>query len=174
MLVHFEDILPEGIEIEVCLESDDPAARELNIKGPVTGSFEIKKTGQQFLVRGSVSGDVQLTCARCLTDFTVGVREGVDVELRPAIDLERAAQESELGSEDLNVEFFRGDALDISHLMAEQVSLCIPMKPLCRDDCSGICPECGVNRTLGACGCEPETDLRWSALKELKDRMNKK
>jgi uncharacterized protein len=174
MLVYLEDILPEGIEIEVSLDPDDSAVRELNVKGPVTGSFKIRKVGKQVLVRGSVYGEVLLTCARCLTDFAVRIREQIDVELRPVLDLDRTAQERELGSDDLNVEFFRGDALDAGHLAAEQISLCIPMKPLCQDDCGGICPECGANRTLGTCGCEPDTDPRWSALKELKDQMNHK
>jgi uncharacterized protein len=174
MLVHLDDILPEGIEIEVCLDPEDPAVREMSVRGPVVGSFKIRKTGQQVLVRGSVSGEVLLTCARCLSDYGAGISEQVDVELRPVMDLEKTAQESELGSEDLNVEFFRGDSLDLGHLAAEQISLSIPMKPLCRDDCSGICPECGIDKTQGTCGCEPGTDPRWSALKDLKDRLNEK
>jgi len=174
MLVHLEDIHPEGIEIEVCLDPDDPAVRELNVKGPIMGSLVIKKIGQEILVRGNVSGEVQLTCARCLTDFTAGIREDVDIELRPLLDLERTSQERELGSDDLNVGFFRGDALDVGHLAAEQISLCIPMKPLCQDDCGGICPGCGADRALGTCQCEPDTDPRWSALKDLKLRIDHK
>ena len=174
MLVHLEDIHPEGIEIEVCLDPDDPAVRELNIKGPVKGSLEIKKLGQDILVRGSVSGEVKLACARCLKEFEARIMEKVDIELRPALDLERVASERELGSDDLNIEFFRGDALDVGHLAAEQISLAIPMKPLCKNDCSGICPACGEDRTLGTCGCEPDTDPRWSALKDLKFRIDNK
>jgi uncharacterized protein len=174
MLVHLEEILPEGIEIEVCLDPEDPAVRELNVKGPVKGSLEIKKVGQEVLVRGKVSGEVKLTCARCLKEFESGIMEEVDIELRPALDLERAAPERELGTDDLDVEFFRGDALDISHLAAEQISLAVPMKPLCQDDCGGICPACGADRTLGTCGCEPDVDPRWSALKDLKDQINNK
>ena len=174
MLLYLEDILPEEIEIEVSLDPDDPAVRELDIQGPVKGSLKIKKLGQEVLVRGSVRGDVQLNCARCLKDFTAGIEEKVDVELRPVFDLDKSAQERELGSDDLNVEFFRGDALDTGHLAAEQISLAIPMKPLCRDDCSGICPECGADRTMGTCECEPDTDPRWSALKDLKEQMKNK
>lgn len=174
MLVHLEDILPEGIELEFSLDPDDPAVRELDIKGPVSGSFKIRKMGQQVLVRGDVSGEVRLTCARCLKEFDAGVREGVDIELRPVLDLEKGSQEKELASDDLDVEFFRGDALDVGHLAAEQISLAIPMKPLCRDDCAGICPVCGKDRASGKCDCEPDTDPRWSALKELKDQIKQK
>jgi len=174
MLVHLEDIHPEGIEIEVCLDPDDPAARGLNIMGPVTGSLKISKTGHQVLVRGRVEGEVQLTCARCLKDYNLGIEEEVDIELRPVFDLDRAAQERELGSDDMNVGFFRGDALDVVHLAAEQISLVIPMKPLCQDDCSGICPKCGAERASGTCVCVPDTDPRWSALKDLKLKIDNK
>jgi uncharacterized protein len=174
MLIHLEEILPEGIQVEVSLDPDDQAVQGLNTKGPVTGSFRINKTGHQVLVQGKVNGNVQLMCARCLKDFNLEVDEKVDLELRPVLDLDKAAQERELGSDDLNVEFFRGDALDIGHLAAEQVSLAIPMKPLCQDDCGGICPDCGADQALGACECEPDTDPRWSALKDLKDQLNNK
>ena len=168
MLIHLEDILQEGIEIELNLDPDDPAVQEMNIRGAVTGSLQIRKTGQQVLVLGNVDGKVKLTCARCLKDFIAEIQEKVDIELRPVLDLDRAARERELGSDDLDVEFFRGDALDVGHLAAEQISLAIPMKPLCREDCGGICPDCGADRTLGTCGCEPDTDPRWNALKDLK------
>jgi uncharacterized protein len=174
MLVHLEDIPPEGLEVELVMDPDDPAVRDMEIRGPVKGTLKISKTGHQVLVRGRVNGQVQLTCARCLTDFTVEIDEEVDVELRPAFDLDRDARERELGSDDLDVEFFRGDALDVGHLAAEQVSLAIPMKPLCREECAGICPQCGADRVAGSCSCEPDTDPRWSALKDLKSRIDDK
>jgi uncharacterized protein len=174
MLIHLEDILPEGIGIELDLDPDDPAVQEMNFRGTVTGSLQIRKTGQQVLVLGNVGGKVQLTCARCLKDFIAEIQENVDIELRPVLDLDRAARERELGSDDLNVGFFRGDALDIGHLAAEQVSLAIPMKPLCHNDCSGICPECGADRAMGTCECELSTDPRWGALKDLKEQMKNK
>ena len=174
MLIHLEDIPPEGIKVELELDPDDPAVQDLNVEGPVKGILEIKRTGRQVLVRGNISGEVILTCARCLKVFTAGISEQIDIELRPVFDLERAAQERELGSDDLDVEFFRGDALDTGHLTAEQIALSIPMKPLCRDDCSGICPDCGADRSLGTCGCQPDEDPRWSALKDLKDHMDRK
>ena len=174
MLIHLEDIPSEGIEVELNLDPDDAAVRDMNIRGPVTGSLQINKTGHQVLVNGQVSAEVMLTCARCLDDFTARIDEEVDIELRPVFDLDRTAQERELGSDDMDVEFFRGEALDAAHLAVEQISLAIPMKPLCQDDCGGICPDCGKDRTLGECSCEPDTDPRWSALKDLKLKINDK
>lgn len=173
MLLHLDDILPEGIEIEVRLDPDDPAVREMDIKGPVTGSFHIEKTGSQVLVKGSVNGEVSLTCARCLSDIVHRVDEPVDLELRSIGDLGRTASEMELGPDDLNVGHFRGDTLDISHLTAEQISLALPMKPLCRADCGGLCPDCGA--AGGECRCQTRAvDPRFTSLQELKERMEKK
>jgi len=174
MLVHLEDILPEGIEVEVYLEPGDSALKGLDVVVPVKGTFRINRTGHQVLVRGRVSGEVKLECARCLQNFTAQFDELVDIELRPAGELERTAHEHELVSGDLDIEFFRGDALDIGHLAGEQITLAIPMKPLCREDCSGICPGCGADRSQADCACEPDTDPRWTALKDLKDQMNRK
>jgi uncharacterized protein len=145
----------------------------MDIKGPVTGSFHIEKTGSQVLVKGSVSGEVLLKCARCLSDVVHRVEETVNIELRSIRDLERRAPEMELGPDDLNVEHFRGDTLDIPHLTAEQISLVLPMKPLCRADCGGLCPDCGAGG--GECRCQPKAvDPRFTALQELKERMEKK
>jgi len=173
MQLFLDDILPEGIDVEVRLDQEDSAVRELDIKGPVTGSFHIRKIGFQLLVRGHVAGEVRLRCARCLEDFYLEVREEVDIELRPVLDLEQSVQEMELGTDDLDVEFFRGNTLDLDCFTAEQVTLALPMKPLCREACGGICPKCGADRSQGSCGCLPEEhDSRWSGLLRLKEQMN--
>ncbi len=172
MQLFLDDILPEGIDVEVRLDRKDPAVRELDIKGPVTGSFHIRKVGLQLLVRGHVTGEVRVQCARCLEDFDLKVQEEVDIELRPIMDLEQSGHDMELGTDDLDVEFFRGDTLDLGHLVAEQIVLAIPMKPVCRETCAGICPRCGARANQGSCGCLPsEHDSRWGELLRLKEKM---
>jgi uncharacterized protein len=174
MFLHLEDILPEGIDMEVRLDPEDPAVRELDIKEPVFGSLNIKKIDQQLLVRGSVVGDLRLQCARCLRDFDLHVDEDINIELRPVFDLERSGHEVELVADDLDVDFFKGDALDLGHIVAEQVALLVPMKPLCREDCAGICSKCGADRGEIPCDCvSGEADDRWGALLQLKEQMKR-
>jgi uncharacterized protein len=174
MLVYLEDILPEGIDLEVRLDPEDPAVRELDIKEPVVGSFNIKKMGQQLLVCGKVVGVVKLRCGRCLRDFDLNVQENVNIELRPVFDLERSGHEVELVADDLDVDFFKGDALDLGHIVAEQVALLVPMKPLCSEGCAGICSKCGANRNETPCECfSEETDDRWGVLLQLKEKMKR-
>lgn len=174
MLVYLEDILPEGIDLEVRLDPEDPAVRDLDVREPVVGSFHIKKMGQQILVRGNVVGCIVLQCARCLKSFDLNVKEDVNIELRPVFDLERSGHEVELVADDLDVDFFKGDALDLAHIVAEQVALLIPMKPLCSEDCAGICSKCGADRRENPCGClSEETDDRWGVLLQLKEKMGR-
>jgi uncharacterized protein len=81
----------------------------------------------------------------------------------------------ELGMDDLDVEFFKGDALDLGHIAAEQITLTVPMKPLCSEGCAGICSKCGAHRGKEPCQCSTvEPDSRWSELLRLKEQMEQK
>jgi uncharacterized protein len=75
-----------------------------------------------------------------------------------------------LGEDELLVAFYRDDQLDLSHMAWEQIVLALPMKPLCKIDCEGLCPDCGVNRNAASCSCvQDDTDPRWQALNDLID-----
>ena len=77
--------------------------------------------------------------------------------------------EVELGEEDVEVSYYRDDAIDLAGLMREQFYLALPMKPLCTDDCKGLCPQCGTNRNVSQCSCtQGWVDPRLAALQALK------
>ncbi len=79
--------------------------------------------------------------------------------------------EQEVADEDLGVSFYKDETLDLGELMREQFYLVLPMKPLCRPDCKGLCPVCGINRNRETCTCQTEwTDPRLDALKRLTGR----
>ena len=63
--------------------------------------------------------------------------------------------EREIEEDDLTTAFYENDEIDLGQLMQEQFYLALPMKPLCRDDCKGLCPECGTNLNRGTCDCKP-------------------
>jgi uncharacterized protein len=123
-----------------------------------------------FLLQGGLSYRQRLVCTRCLTEFEEAVRS----ELRLLIESGGAAVapgERELEESELGVVHVEGDELDTAPLFQEQVLLNLPMKPLCRADCKGLCPKCGVDRNARSCDCAVESiDPRWSALAGLKDR----
>jgi uncharacterized protein len=81
--------------------------------------------------------------------------------------------EREIEEDDLTTAFYENDQIDLGQLMQEQLYLSLPMKPLCSDDCKGLCPLCGTNLNRGTCECQPNReDPRFAALKNL--RANKK
>jgi uncharacterized protein len=69
--------------------------------------------------------------------------------------------------------YYQGEGLLLEDAVREQVLLALPLKLICREDCKGLCPQCGKNLNEGACSCAaPLQDLRWSGLKEIRDKLN--
>ena len=78
----------------------------------------------------------------------------------------------ELASDDLETDVYAHDQLDLGALVETETTLALPMKPLCREDCRGLCSVCGGNRNVTACACpEPASASRWAPLKGLADRL---
>src|SRR5262249_1693731 len=73
-------------------------------------------------------------------------------------------------AEELETGWYRGGEIDLSGFVHELICLALPVKPLCREECAGLCPRCGVDRNAGACGCpEPAGDSPFAVLKALRD-----
>jgi uncharacterized protein len=138
-----------------------------------------------FRVRGSMSCRIELSCVRCLEPFPLEIAEDLDLLYLPHSanvgpesgqipDTLEDSDESAgrgLAPEELAVSFYRDERIDLSQMIVEQIVLALPMKPLCRPDCQGLCPHCGVNRNVESCACAPEDiDPRWEALKTLKSK----
>ena len=125
--------------------------------------------GQDVMVDGSIEATVPQLCSRCLEPFPSKVAASVGVHLtpRPAT----GGDSSELGEDDLDTDFYVNDQLDLDRLIEAETTLALPMKPLCRTDCRGLCPVCGVNRNVTACRCEVrQPDPRLAALKQFNAR----
>ncbi|GBE15099.1 MAG TPA: DUF177 domain-containing protein [Proteobacteria bacterium] len=168
MLLKLDEIPPEGISIDVELCPDSPEIMHCDVEGPVAGSCRVDRFGSQVLVKGDVRGHIFQNCSRCLKKYLHDVREKFSLDLRSLSHVPEGG-ELELGVCDLDVEFFQGDTLDLDHLLSEQLSLALPMKPLCSEGCGGLCPLCGQDRTEGKCLCREERlDPRWESLRALK------
>jgi uncharacterized protein len=74
----------------------------------------------------------------------------------------------EVTDADVGVSFYKDDHIDLGETMREQFYLALPMKPLCREDCAGLCPICGINRNREQCQCQAEwVDPRLEPLRKL-------
>ena len=123
-------------------------------------------------MRGRVSAELELQCARCLEPVPQEVERKFDLLYRP--------QGADAGKEELSVTdaeaeigYYQGEGLLLEDALREQVLLALPLKVICREDCKGLCPHCGTNLNLGQCSCaEPADDPRWSALKEIRSKLD--
>ena len=74
--------------------------------------------------------------------------------------------------EEIEAGWYRGGELDLGALLYEVVALKLPVQPLCREDCAGLCPSCGVDRNQTPCGCaEVQPDSPFAALRALRKTM---
>lgn len=130
---------------------------------PVEIAGEVERVSRGYSAHGSVRGRATLRCVRCLGTLPFRYDESWDVELRPS-SLAPKDDEVQLNRGDLDVRFYDSAELDVTELAAEQFELAVPLKPVCREDCKGLCPRCGANLNEGSCGCPEETDERWASL----------
>jgi uncharacterized protein len=141
--------------------------RQYRVAGVVTVDLLVLKGGGDYRLSGRIEGELELDCSRCLEPFRLDVGIGVDLLFLPASE-NRGDGEVRIEEEDLTTAFYRDEQIDLRHLVQEQFQLALPMKPLCRADCRGLCIVCGGNRNAVACQCvDTWDDPRLAGLKQL-------
>lgn len=133
---------------------------------PVHFFGRVERDQPGYLLVGTLVARCQLRCVRCLEVFPLTFEEQFRLLLWP-LSLAPQDEELQLSRKELDVRFFAEPVLDLGELASEQLELLLPMKPLCRENCQGLCPRCGANRNLVSCSCAQEGDERWQSLAEL-------
>lgn len=168
MIIRVADIPDEGLPIE----GRDAFARPFQDSSWTLEdvSLLLEKEGDAVLVTGHIRAQVPLACGRCLEPYSVTVAPDVDARFVPARGTR--GEERELGADDLETDVYSNGEIDLSALLETETTLALPMKPLCGDDCRGLCPVCGGNRNAKDCRCEVgAADPRWAPLKSLAARL---
>jgi len=133
----------------------------------VGGEVSLMRTDRSILVRGTLSTGAEVTCSRCLTVFGSPLVLNIEEEYFPTVDVVSGNPVSvpdEAGCFTIDKQHM----LDLTEAIRQYALLVLPMKPLCRSDCAGLCRECGLNLNLGQCGCPPKlVDPRWAVLTEI-------
>ena len=143
---------------------------EFLILTPTTFQAEVRKDKEKVRLVGRVRTMLELTCSRCLDPFPLPVDAKFDILFLPA-SANVGVAEGEVQEEDVGVSVYKDDVIDLTEVMREQFYLAMPMKPLCREDCRGLCPVCGINRNRETCSCQPVwVDPRFEALRSLKEK----
>jgi uncharacterized protein len=136
--------------------------------------------GQDLYLEGSVEGSLELQCGRCLARYRHPLNESFRLVLEPAgirvpADPEGAKALVRDGlwlGDDLEAGWFRGKEIHLGRVYLEVISLALPVKPLCREDCAGLCPSCGVDLASASCSCGDVTlDSPFAALAGMREKL---
>lgn len=137
---------------------------EMVFAAPVEVTGQVVNTGYAFLVKGKVGAALQISCSRCLELFIYSLR----TDFAALYQEEGNPLDSEDGNDAVDVYPLNGDSIDLTAVVQESIILAVPMKPVCREDCRGLCPQCGQNRNIGDCDCLNEQgDPRLAVLQRL-------
>jgi DUF177 domain-containing protein len=141
---------------------------EYRVVAPVRLALDVYKDHETFRLVGRVQSTIELRCSRCLEPFLWTVDEPFELTYVPQ-RLNAGVAEREIADEDFSSAFYQNDEIDLEQLIRERFEMSMPMKPLCRVDCSGLCAVCGTNLNLGSCTCKVTWgDPRLAALDKLK------
>ena len=133
----------------------------------VQGEVRLLRIQRSILAKCTLSTEVELTCSRCLSLFRYPLTLNFEEEYLPTIDVVSGVPlppPEEAGAFTIDEHHI----LDLTEAIRQYTLLAIPMKPLCREDCAGLCQNCGHNLNQGRCDCPAQSiDPRWSELTKL-------
>jgi uncharacterized protein len=148
-------------------EDLNPVDERVSLIAPAAVNGKVRLSDNQVFVNGNVETRAQIECDRCLKPVEIPVNADFTLEYIGGSEYE-SSEAAELTEEELSVSVFDGEAIDVDEIVKEQILLAVPTRMLCREDCKGICPECGADKNTGECNCVTnEIDPRWAALKDL-------
>jgi uncharacterized protein len=125
---------------------------ELFLTRDVIAELDLLKQGSRVYISGRVDFQAQMTCSACAEPFRTETIESLYVEFEHGLP-PAPGKIHELGEDDLVRSFYSNDELDIMPVIRDTILLSIPIAPICRPDCRGICPECGENLNRRECAC---------------------
>lgn len=145
---------------------------ECRFEGPIHVSLRAKPVRDMIEAKGQLAAEVRLNCRRCLAIFSSALKRPFRLYFTHEMDeCADAATEggAELSADDVGLIQFKGDVVDFTEAIQEQVVLAVPDWPLCAQDCRGLCPRCGRNLNQEKCQCDTAiSDDRFAVLKNLK------
>jgi uncharacterized protein len=176
MIIDLRTILTAPRHFDFTLEpdwwqGDEEDDQILGLDSPLTVQISISRAGSKYVLDGRLSGRLRLRCGRCLEPFCNDLKSDFRLFLSlPPSDTEKS--ELELFEEDMSVDFIMGGEIDLDEVVREQIYFSLPIKSLCREDCSGLCTFCGANLNKEECKCR--RDLGHPGFSELKNLKLKK
>ena len=137
----------------------------------INGPIYLIRTDRTVILDADITAVTQETCSRCLEAAPVNIRVKMDEEFYPLnIDL-MDYRDSTSQDNDPSLIIDKRNVLDLTEGLGQALVAAIPIAPLCKDECLGICTICAANRNLIDCSCpQSHSDLRWKSLDNLLDK----
>jgi uncharacterized protein len=159
----------DGKWFKECLQDGDQPP-DFNLR-KVDVQCQITRVSSTIFIKGNLSVLLGICCSRCLEEADLPADGDFYYTLAPIRPEDK--EDVELQAEELEISYYQGDFIDLAPIVCEQVILQIPIKPLCSEECKGLCPHCGVNLNAASCNCDLEfVDPRLAALKNIKIKNN--
>ena len=132
------------------------------VSEPVLAEGNVRNTAGVLVMQGSIATTIHGICDRCASEFHRKVEFPIDIVLVTKLESEE--------NEDEWVFPLEGDSADLDDIVRTVFVLNLDSKLLCKEDCKGLCPQCGKNLNDGPCNCRKELDPRFAALKQLLEK----
>ncbi len=142
--------------------------RDFSLSSPVFVKFKVffNRRNYDVIIVGKINYSLSMTCSRCLErfnkDFSLWVRGIFKFHRDRYKD-----KEIELTKRDLDTFYYENGKIDLDRFVIESIIVNVPMKPLCREDCKGLCPVCGANLNFESCNCKIDNSKKESPFKVL-------
>lgn len=157
-------------ELRLSIAPGDVSLSALRLLKNVTVELVVNKNGEKLLLNGTVLFEAEFCCAWCSECFSKVFHEKIEQEYLPR-GAGPAIPPFELTSAELHRELYTGETIDITPVVRDTILLAVPLAPVCRDDCRGLCPVCGTNLNYNQCACVREEVSAWKqALAKLKQK----
>lgn len=181
MLITVADLEREPLQFDVALPTGTidygPDVQQLDplaVAGRADLIVEHRGPGQlvpDIRVRAEYKGRFQVECARCIAPVEQPLGGDFDLLYRP-VGADGEASEHSITTSETEIGYYQNGGLVLEDVLREQVLLSLPPRTLCREDCKGLCPQCGQDLNSGDCNCEDTaSDPRWTALADLRSRI---
>ena len=177
MVFGIEEIGDEGLCFSFVLKKDQLEIDQggLSVKVDITVNGSLNRIDDDVYLKGTVMTSVVASCSRCLDTLSYPIDSDLKSHFVPSDDRSTSKRDVELHASDIDAEVYENQQIDLTQSIRDSILLAVPAICLCKENCKGICSQCGKNLNQGLCKCENEsfTDPRLKSLKILKDKFVK-
>lgn len=156
---------PAEVAVDFEADSAEYGIEGVSFRDLMSVRLTIQKIKEEYYCQGYVMVPVEEECSRCLNMFNMELSGDLSFVIKSK---EGKAVISENSGEDVIHVKASESVIELNDLIRQALLLSLPLKPLCRPECRGLCPSCGVNLNEETCDCkEEEIDERWEGLRDM-------